>query len=128
MRACLLDTNVFIRWIAGSVPQRVKRRLQKSGVELFVSIVTPWEIAMKSALRVPELSATRIKQRMVEMGARLIPITLDHIELLSGLPPHHNDPFDRMIIAQALSEDCLVVSADERFPLYEPAGLKVLWD
>lgn len=93
-----------------------------------ISIVTPWEIAIKPALREAGLTPGVVAQRLQEIGARLLPITLRHTDVLASLPLHHRDPFDRMIIAQALAENCTLVSPDQRFPLYESSGLHLLWD
>ncbi len=122
----LLDTSAFLRWLDGSLPKRVKRSIEKT--ELLVSIVTPWEIAIKPALREAGLSTGVIARKLQEVGARLLPVTLRHTDVLSTLPLHHKDPFDRMIIAQALAETCTLVSPDQRFPLYEGTGLRLLWD
>jgi PIN domain nuclease of toxin-antitoxin system len=122
----LLDTSAFIRWLDGSLPRHVKRNIEKT--ELLVSIVTPWEIAIKPALKEAGLTAGVVARKLDEMGARLLPVTLRHTDVLCALPLHHKDPFDRMIIAQALAEDCMLVSPDQRFPLYGGAGLSVLWE
>lgn len=105
------------------------RRVEGSRV-LLISMATPWEIAIKSnrfpKLKLPE--SEQVSEGIRLMGARLLPITTRHTGLLYSLPAHHNDPFDRMIIAQALADEHWVVSNDERFPLYKGAGLKVLWE
>jgi PIN domain nuclease of toxin-antitoxin system len=122
----MLDTVAFIKGVQGTLPHRLQRRLQKSTTEILVSIVTPWEIALKPSLH--KLTTELVERALVEMGARLLPITLTHTGILYKLPLHHAEPFDRMIIAQALSEPCPVVSSDRRFPLYETVGSKVVWD
>lgn len=98
---------------------------------MLVSIVTPWEFALRTnpssgELRLPTTEET--EQLLEDLGVRILPITMEHTDVLYTLPLHHDDPFDRMIIAQALAEKCPVVSADERFPLYRSVGLQVLWD
>jgi PIN domain nuclease of toxin-antitoxin system len=129
----LLDTNVFIYWLYGTLPRRAKRRVERAG-GLFLSIVSPWEIANKSSisgkrsgdLRLP--TTGEVDQGLTDLGARLLPVTMRHSERLYTLPLHHKDPFDRMIIVQALEEECAVLTSDERFPLYKGVGLQVLWD
>ena len=129
----LLDTNAFIYWLYGTLPPRVKRRVERAS-GLFLSVVSPWEIANKSSisgkragdLRLP--TTREVEQGLKDIGARLLPVTIDHSERLYTLPLHHKDPFDRMIIVQALTEQCAVVTSDERFPLYKSVGLQVLWD
>lgn len=126
----LLDTNVLLKWLYDEkLPKRVLFRIENAS-ELFISMATLWEIAIKSN-RAPKLKlpdSEHVLQGIRLMGARLLPIAVKHTALLCSLPPHHNDPFDRMIIAQALAEDDCVVSNDERFPLYKSAGLKLLWE
>ncbi len=126
----LLDTNVFLRWTGEeSVPRRVERLIMSETNTLLVSIVTPWEIAIKQPRwRDNKLSNARVRTALDLLGARILPILLKHIDVLSSLPEHHADPFDRMLIAQAISEDAVVLSRDERFPLYKTAGLQIRWD
>ncbi len=126
----LLDTVAFYRALDGSLPAKTARRLQKSDAELFVSVVTPWEIALKRSLQVHGLNNELVVQKIEELGARLLTITTEHTARLYTLPyfPDHRDPFDRMLIAQALERACVLVSSDNRFSNYEKTGLKTLWD
>ncbi|MGH9612613.1 MAG: type II toxin-antitoxin system VapC family toxin [Bryobacteraceae bacterium] len=122
----LLDTNAFVRWIAGSpLPHATGRVLARQNTLLLVSIVTGWEIIMKPKLN---LGAADVEAAIGEMGATLLPIKFDHLNRLSHLPFYedHRDPFDRMLIAQALIEDTPIVTSDARFSRYK--GLRVLWD
>ncbi len=124
----LLDTNAFIRHAQGSLPRRIFNLLDKATTEILVSIVTPWEIAMKPSLRKAGFSHELVQNQVALLEARLLSITLDHTKRLYQLPTYHHEAFDHMIIVQALAENCPVVSSDQRFPLYESEGLKVLWD
>jgi PIN domain nuclease of toxin-antitoxin system len=121
----LLDTQALIRWLEDRTPRRLTRLLEKPQTMIAVSIVTPWEIAMKPQLG---LRPAQIGKAIEEIGARLLPVQLSHVEKLESLPSfqEHRDPFDRMLIAQALSESYAIASADERFGLYP--GLNVVWD
>jgi PIN domain nuclease of toxin-antitoxin system len=122
----LLDTNAFLRWRVGSpVPLPVERALNSRDTECFVSIVTAWEIAIKHSLG---LSATDVESGIGRMSAILLPITFQHLDELSRLPlyTNHRDPFDRLLIAQAITEDLSIVSSDVRFGTYK--RLRVLWD
>jgi PIN domain nuclease of toxin-antitoxin system len=122
----LLDTNVFLRWVGGSaVPRSVERVLTRRDTECVVSIVTGWEIIMKPKLG---LTPTEVEAAIGEIPAVLLPIKFKHLNELSHLPPyeHHRDPFDRMLIAQALAEDLAIISSDARFAAYK--RLQVLWD
>ena len=124
----LLDTNAFIRMLIGSLPARVERRVFKPGVDLLLSVVTPWEISIKRSLVKAGVTQNVVESKIDEMDLRVLSITLEHTGVFDGLPLHHDDPFDRMLIAQALTENCPLISSDQRFPLYAGTGLKVLWD
>lgn len=126
----LLDTVAFLRALDGTLPRKTLRRLNKPGTELLVSILTPWEIVLKRALRYLDMQHARIEQGILDLQARLLPITLAHTRILHTLPQfkEHTDPFDRMLIAQAIEERCPLVSNDTRFELYRKLGLQTLWD
>jgi len=110
----LLDTLALIRWLDDRVPRRLARLLVKPQTIIAVSIVTPWEIAMKRQLG---FRPGQIVEAIEGIGAQLLLVQLSHVERLGSLPlsRDHRDPFDRMLIAQALSEGYAVASADERF-------------
>lgn len=122
----LLDTNAFLRWSGDRpVPRHVERALNRRDTENFVSIVTAWEIALKHSLHV---SIADVQASMSVMAATMLPITFKHLEEFSLLPnfANHRDPFDRMLIAQAICENLTIVSSDTRFANYK--RLRVLWD
>ncbi|MFN0100674.1 MAG: type II toxin-antitoxin system VapC family toxin [Bryobacteraceae bacterium] len=122
----LLDTNAFIRWMTGvPLPKRAERVIQKADTKIYLSVVSVWEIVMKPRLGI---SALQVEEAIHEMGAVLLPIRIRHLDELSRLPAHgdHKDPFDRVLISQALAEGFSVVSSDDRFPAY--GRLAVLWD
>jgi len=121
----LLDTLALIRWLDDRVPRRLARMLGKPQTIIAVSIVTPWEIAMKPQLG---FRPAQIAEAIERIGAKLLLIQLAHIEKFANLPlpRQHRDPFDRMLIAQALSDSYVIASSDERFSLYP--GLSVIWE
>lgn len=121
----LLDTNVFVRWLLDApLPGSISRLISKPGNEKLVSIVSAWEIAIKPKLN---LSAADIEAGIEAMGAVLLPVKLSHIDALYSIQAYdHRDPFDRMLIAQALAEDVAIVSSDQRFAEYK--RLKLIWD
>jgi PIN domain nuclease of toxin-antitoxin system len=122
----MLDTNVFLRWMNDRpLPRTVERLLTKQSTELVVSIVTGWEIVMKPKL---QRNAAEIEAGIQEMGAILLPVKFKHLNEFSNLPfrEDHKDPFDRMLIAQALAEDLSIATSDTRFAGYK--GLRTLWD
>ena len=96
---------------------------------LVVSMVTPWELMIKTSKHpgAKLISSTQLASGLTQMGAVLLHVQQTHIERLASLPDHHQDPFDRMIIAQAIEEKLTCISSDDRFPLYKPSGLNLLW-
>jgi PIN domain nuclease of toxin-antitoxin system len=122
----LLDPNAFIRLMtADGLPGKVELLLEKAGTDVFVSIVTAWEIVMKPKL---EMSAGDVEAGIAAMAATVLPLRFRHTDELSGLPAQgdHRDPFDRMLIAQALAGDLSMVSSDTRFE--EHKRLRVIWN
>ncbi len=127
MMRLLLDTVVLI--YAVESPERLSKRaaaaLSSAQNVLELSTISLAEIAIKAALGKLRLSAAIARQAVQDLDIRILPYTIDHAFELFSLPLHHGDPFDRQIIAQALSEKIPVVTSDEKFELYD--GLKVLW-
>ncbi len=123
----LLDTAVLI-WAVES-PERLTRRataaLETTGNILELSAVSLSEIAIKGSRGKLNLSASGTQQALKDLDIRILPYTADHAFSLFELPFYHDDPFDRQIIAQALSEKIPVVTPDEKFSLYE--GLRIIW-
>jgi len=123
----LLDTAVLI--YAVESPERLTKRaiaaLENAENVLELSAVSLSEIAIKTALGKLRLSAAVARQAVEDLDIRILPYTADHAFHLFDLPLHHGDPFDRQIIAQALSEKIPIVTSDEKFSLYK--GLKLIW-
>jgi PIN domain nuclease of toxin-antitoxin system len=123
----LLDTATLI--YAVEMPERLSRRaaaaIQNLSNALELSAISVAEIAIKAALNKLTFSAATLNSALEELGIRVLPYKSDHAFHLFGLPRHHDDPFDRQIIAQALCEKISVVTPDEKFSLYK--GLSVLW-
>ena len=106
---------------------KVLALLEDQRNELFLSLASIWEIQIKLqigklSLNVP-LSAT-IEPHLQTNQLQLLPVATKHIYNLSQLPLHHKDPFDRMLIAQALSEDYTLLSKDSMFSAY---SVKLIW-
>lgn len=106
-------------------PRKADQFLTRPSTEFVISIVTAWEITLK-----PKLGHTPddLERAIQEIGATLLPIKFAHLDALTRLPfyEHHKDPFDRILIAQALAERLPVVSSDMNFKEYK--GLQVIWD
>ena len=123
----LLDTAVLI--YAVESPERLTKRavtaLKNQENVLEISTVSLAEIAIKSALRKLSVSAAIARQAIQDLDIRVLPYSAEHAYRMFDLPLHHGDPFDRQIIAQALSENIPVVTSDKKFSLYK--GLKIVW-
>ena len=105
------------------LPRPVVRRIQRAE-RVFVSAVTAWEIAIKSALGKMTAKAG-LEVALRDYGFAELPIHIRHADAVRALPPHHRDPFDRLLIAQAIVDDLVLVSADSAFRKYK---LPVVWD
>jgi PIN domain nuclease of toxin-antitoxin system len=123
----LLDTAVLV--FAVESPERLSRRatavLENAGNVLELSAVSLSEIAIKAALGKLRMSSAVAKQAVEDLDLRILSYTADHAFQLFDLPLYHADPFDRQIIAQALSERIPILTCDEKFSLYK--GLKLIW-
>jgi PIN domain nuclease of toxin-antitoxin system len=120
----LLDTNVFL-WSNGA-PEKLNKQaitvLSSGSVEVYLSAASSWEIAIKfalSSLRLPSPPSQFIPHAMRVMALRSLDITHFHSLAVGELPPHHRDPFDRMLIAQARSETMVLLTADTAFRKYD---------
>ncbi len=119
----LLDTHVILWWLEGSrLNEAITERIADARELVVVSAASIWEASIKAdlgKLEVPEELATAV----VDEGFEPLPITFGHAERAGALPPHHHDPFDRMLVAQALIEGLTVVTHD---PAFEPYGVNLL--
>ena len=119
----LLDTQVFIWWADKSdrLPQGWLDLLTDSGNSLVLSVVSAWEIQIKvqlGKLRMHKpLRDVIISQQSIN-NFTILPVFLHHVLALNELPLHHKGPFDRLVIAQAIAEDLIVLTADSNFPQY----------
>jgi len=119
----LLDTHIFL-W-ATSKPERlppgVRRPIEDLKNEIFVSSVVSWEIALEHArgkLSLPMSPGAYVPSRIKMLGFTELPITIAHTLAVSDLPPHHLDPFDRLLIAQAQVEGLTLATIDTQIKKY----------
>lgn len=127
MRA-LLDTHAFIWWAnADSFMSKTARdAIGDATNEIFLSSVTPWEMAIKIALGKLALSVplnTFISSQISLYGFLPLPVNFEHAYRVGMLPPHHGDPFDRLLIAQAMEENLVLLTHDVKFAPYKVATL-----
>lgn len=114
----LLDTHVFLWWRGEPtrLSQQARSRIAEADV-VFVSAASAWEAGIKMALGRLELPEP-VEAGVAASGFEKLPISFSHAERAAALPPHHGDPFDRMLVAQAQVEDLTLVTHD-RLEAYE---------
>ncbi len=117
----LLDTHVLIWWLNDDAALSVTARqaITDPGSEVFVSAASAWEIAIKRALGKLEFPIDRISKILDEAGFAPLGIEVQHTIRAGALPRHHDDPFDRMLIAQARLEGLVIATADSTFRKYD---------
>ena len=119
----LLDTHTFLWLVFGdpALSRTAKALLDDTSNELPLSIASPWEMAIKvgtGKLNLKRPVRDFVAEYLPKTRTALLPISLDHAGTVSTLPRHHGDPFDRLIISQAIIEDLVVVSIDTAFDAY----------
>ncbi len=114
----LLDTHVLL-WAVLNDPRLTETQARAiTDGDLYVSAASVWEIGIKRALgklRVPE----ELFNIVLDAGCHPLPVSWAHAEVAAALPPHHNDPFDRMLIAQARCEGLHLASSDTKLAVYD---------
>lgn len=126
----LLDTHAFL-W-AITAPERLSRRARRvtedEGNEVLVSVASVWEIAIKASLGRLDPDVAEIERSLPDDMERHafqpLPVLMRHALRVATLPPVHRDPFDRLLVAQAIVDDLHLVTADRELSAY---GVKVVW-
>jgi PIN domain nuclease of toxin-antitoxin system len=108
----LLDTHLLL-W-AVSAPQKLSLATRKriDACEVFISAASIWEVSIKAALGKLDADPAALLAEIEPAGFRLLPVTGEHAAAVARLPPIHNDPFDRMLVAQAKTEPLLLLTND----------------
>lgn len=119
----LLDTHTFVWFIGGSpkVSPDARKLIENNPGELYLSVVSIWEIAIKVStgkLTLHDTFTSVFPPLLISNGIQIINIKYDHAALVAKLPYHHRDPFDRMLIAQAMVEQMSIISIDSSFDAY----------
>jgi len=122
----LLDTHTLIWAIASPdrLPPAARSAIRDAANDVFASLASAWEISIKVALRRLDLDARSLAEALAASGMEPLGISLEHAARVATLPPHHRDPFDRMLVAQALCESLTLVSRDREIARY---GVEMLW-
>lgn len=127
----LLDTNIPIKLSKRggfeALPPKVQRLLESPHNELLLSVVSDFEIAIKHSIGKLDFPPHELAKVCVNAGIdRFFPLEEHHTLLLFDMPLHHRDPFDRALIATALSEELPIITSDATFRQYQ--GLQVIWN
>jgi PIN domain nuclease of toxin-antitoxin system len=120
----LLDTQTLLWWRQGSrrLGARAHAAIARHAVNVRVSAASAWEIAIKShtgRLTLSESVDTWLATAIADSGFDALDITVEHAAAVAGLPYHHADPFDRLLIAQAQLEHLTIVTSDAAFDAYD---------
>lgn len=121
----LLDTHAFVWWVGEGQPlgPGIRHAIQDATNEILLSVASLWELTIKRGngkLDFPVDFATAV----ADEGFHILPIQYGHLRILETLPRLHRDPFDRMLIAQAIADDLTLVTRDARIGAY---GVPTLW-
>ncbi|GAB4525777.1 MAG: type II toxin-antitoxin system VapC family toxin [Pleurocapsa sp.] len=121
----LLDTHALIWWLSNDSTLSLEARNAIANPDniVFVSAASAWEIAIKKSLgklQVPD----DLKIQIEEKKFTPLAININHALIVEKLPLHHQDPFDRILIAQAMSENLIIITRDRKFEAYEVKTIK----
>ncbi len=125
----LLDTQILL-WAAGQperLPAAARKLINNPLNELLFSAASLWEIAIKSNLGRPDfrVEPRLLRRGLLDNGYTELPVTSQHAVSIDALPPLHRDPFDRLLLAQALSEGVTLVTGDAQLARYPGPVRKV---
>lgn len=125
----LLDTHTFLWfwWDDPNLSDMAREAIVDPDNRKLISTASCWEVAIKVSLKKLELGAPFrgfIPQQMLHCNFEMLTIQDDHLAALVDLPFHHRDPFDRLLVAQAMTEQMDIVSKDDKF---DPYGIQRLW-
>lgn len=125
----LLDTHTFLWWIANDpqLSQRARQVIEDGATELFLSVASGWEMAIKSRLgklKLPDDLHSFVAEQVRINALEVLPIEMIHALHVHTLPDHHRDPFDRMLIAQSQIEKLPIVTGDGLIARY---AVTVIW-
>ena len=126
----LLDTHTFV-WLASdqsALSSVAFSAIKKDRVSLFISVVTSWEIALlykKGRLLLPLAPSEFVEKAMQRYGVQELPLRSEIAMAAVALPDIHNDPFDRILVAESLHNKCRLVTKDEKISIYP--GVEAVW-
>ncbi len=123
----LLDTHILLWWLMDDrrLPQEAEQIIKDPNNAIFVSAASIWEVAIKASLGQIEADPLAIQTAIEPSGFAELPITGKHAAQVAKLPPHHRDPFDRMLVAQSLTEPMRLLTGDTLLAKYGDMVLAV---
>jgi len=121
----LLDTHTLLWWFSdpNTLSDKARSIIENPKNVIFISSVVTWEIVIKKSLdklKIPNKFFELIKEGQFQE----LPIMIEHTQALASLPPHHNDPFDRLLVAQAKSENGTILTRDRTIMKYDVKTIK----
>ncbi len=119
----LLDTHTFLWWDDAKLPSRLVRRIRAAD-EVWVSAASAWEVVIKAGLGKIRVTGV-FGEAVSDYGFGELPIRFAHAELVRALPLHHRDPFDRILVAQAIVEGMTIVTRDALVAAY---AVPTVWE
>lgn len=124
----LLDTHAFLWWIGDDarLSGPAREAIADPGNDVAFSVASAWELAIKTGLGrfEPDGDLGPFLEEQIQHNAfRVLPVKLEHAVAVSSLPPHHRDPFDRLLVAQAVAEGMVLVSRDPQLRKYDTPTL-----
>lgn len=119
----LLDTHAFLWWIADKpeISDRARETVEDERNEILFSVISGWEIAIKAGggkLDLPDAPERFVNEQLSRNDIEVLPMYLNHALKVHGLPEHHRDPFDRLLVAQALTERLPLISNNRQIARY----------
>ena len=121
----LLDTHAWLWWLTDDrrLGRRARQAISNPRSEVYVSAASAWEVAIKEALGKLRLGKANLEAEIAANGFLELTVRIRHALIAGRLPSVHDDPFDRMLVAQAQAEELAVVTAD---PVFERYGVQVV--
>lgn len=118
----LLDTNVLL-WVAAGDARvaHLQDRIEDPDNEVYVSAASYWEVAIKAGIGKLDVDVAQLRQAARDSGYLELPVLGVHTEQLAALPAIHKDPFDRMLVAQAMAEPMRLLTSDRQLEPYGPS-------
>ena len=123
----LLDTHILLNWLNDDkkLSEHARRLISNPANDIFVSHVSLWEIQIKNMTGKLNANIETLIRQLYENNFQEFPMHTDHILALAKLPPHHQDPFDRMLVSQAISEPLHLITHDKTVSRYSESIILV---